>query len=133
MAGMKTIAESIANLVHAGADASDIGALMDAAGLVAEPQAAVELLECAISPEHKGWQIVVLQRGWVVVGDVTREGDELVIADASVIRYWGTKKGLGELVEGPLEKTILDPAGIVRANVLGVVLTIDVKAEKWAR
>ncbi|QMU98760.1 hypothetical protein FVO59_12840 [Microbacterium esteraromaticum] len=88
--------------------------------------------ELEVESEHLGWKIVVLQRGWVVVGDVTVEGGELVIRDASVIRYWGTTKGLGELVDGPTEKTKLDPAGTVRAHVLGVVLTLDVKAEKWA-
>lgn len=78
------------------------------------------------------WKIVVLQRGWVVVGQVERDGDELVIYSASVIRRWGTTRGLGELVDGPLKDTVLDPAGTVRAHALGVVLTIDVQAEKWA-
>jgi hypothetical protein len=77
-------------------------------------------------------QIVVLQRGWVVVGDVTPTGDELTIENASVIRFWGTTKGLGELVNGPTEKTKLDPAGTVTAHALAVVLRIDVDAEKWA-
>lgn len=77
-------------------------------------------------------KIVVLQRGWVVVGDVAKDGSELVITDASVIRRWGTKKGLGELVSGPTASTVLDPAGTIRAHELAVVLTIDVDAEKWA-
>ena len=77
-------------------------------------------------------KIVVLQRGWVVVGDVSMIDSVLKIENASVIRYWGTKKGLGELINGPLPGTILDPAGTVRAHELAVVLTIDVDAEKWA-
>jgi hypothetical protein len=77
-------------------------------------------------------QIVVLQRGWVVVGDVTTVGDELTIENASVIRFWGTTKGLGELVDGPTEKTKLDPCGTVTAHALAVVLRIDVDAQKWA-
>ncbi len=76
-------------------------------------------------------QIVVLQRGWVVVGDVIQNGDELSIENASVIRYWGTKKGLGELIDGPTPTTTLDPCGTVTAHVLAVVLRIDVDAEKW--
>lgn len=77
-------------------------------------------------------QIVVLQRGWVVVGDVTASGDHLVIENASVIRYWGTTAGLGELVNGPTPKTRLDKAGTVTAHELAVVFTLDVDAEKWA-
>ncbi len=77
-------------------------------------------------------QIVVLQRGWVVVGDVSEVGDKVVIDNASVIRYWGTTKGLGELVEGPTSTTKLDPAGTVTAHQLAVVFTLDVNAEKWA-
>jgi hypothetical protein len=75
---------------------------------------------------------VVLQRGWVVVGDVTLTGDELVVENASVIRRWGTTKGLGELAsKGPQPSTVLDPAGLVRAHRLAVVLQLDVDASKW--
>lgn len=107
----------------------------DLKGLViwaASELAATRTLE-AFEPEPVayGWQIVVLQRGWVVVGAVTRCGDELVIEQASVIRYWGTTRGLGELRDGPTSKTKLDPAGTVRAHALAVVLTIDVDASKW--
>ncbi len=77
-------------------------------------------------------QIVVLQRGWVVVGDVSRDGDQVTVENAQVIRRWGTTKGLGELISGPTSSTVLDPAGTVTAHELAVVLTIDVDAEKWA-
>lgn len=79
-------------------------------------------------------QIVVLQRGWVVVGDVTRADEEqIVLSDASVIRYWGTKKGLGQLaLEGPQKETTLDPAGTVRIHPLAVVLRMDTEAALWA-
>ena len=71
-------------------------------------------------------KIVVLQRGWVVVGLVEEDGDKIVIHDAAVVRRWGTSKGLGELAaKGPLPETILDPAGRVEAHKLAVVLTID--------
>jgi hypothetical protein len=76
-------------------------------------------------------RILVLQRGWVVVGNYSAEGDECVLTDASVIRRWGTTKGLGELVNGPLEDTVLDPAGIVRAHKLAVVMQIECPA--WTR
>ena len=70
-------------------------------------------------------RIVVLQRGWVVVGRWHRDGDDVTITDAQVIRRWGTSTGLGELVNGPTSSTTLDPGGTIRTHVLGVVLTID--------
>ena len=42
-------------------------------------------------------QILVLQRGWVVVGETKKEGSEVVVSKSSVIRRWGTTKGLGEI------------------------------------
>ena len=56
-------------------------------------------------------RIVILQRGWVMVGRWHRDGDDITLTDASVIRRWGTSKGLGELVNGPLSGTTLDQAG----------------------
>lgn len=79
------------------------------------------------------WQIVIAQRGWVFVGRVVPEGDEFVIYDARNIRRWGTTKGLGELVNGPLPATQIDPYGTVRVHHLAVVACIDVDAEAWSR
>lgn len=80
------------------------------------------------------FEILVLQRGWVIVGDVTRtEGsDEVVVENASVIRRWGTIKGLGELAQGgPTESTKLDAAGTVKVHKLGVVLAMVSDKSKW--
>lgn len=78
-------------------------------------------------------KIVVLHRGWVVIGKYAVEGEEIVVTDASVVRKWGTTKGLGELaLNGKLEDTVLDPCGTVRANKLAVVMTLDCNPEKWA-
>lgn len=76
-------------------------------------------------------KIVVLQRGWVVVGDVAETPEKLTVTNAQIIRYWGTTRGLGELVSGPTAKTILDPAGTVQAHPLSVVLTLDVDQDSW--
>ena len=78
-------------------------------------------------------RIVVLQRGWVVVGVYRRDGDEITITDASVIRRWGTNRGLGQLANGPTDSTVLDAAGTVRAHALAVVMTIDADPAGWAR
>jgi hypothetical protein len=78
-------------------------------------------------------RIAVLQRGWVVVGRVAEESDkELRFESASVIRRWGTTKGLGEIaINGPTSETILDACGSVRAHPLAVVMQIDCQEEKW--
>lgn len=77
-------------------------------------------------------QIVIAQRGWVFVGDVTRDGDEVVIANAQNIRRWGTTKGLGEIAaNGPTGNTKLDPFGTVRLHSLAVVAALDCVADKW--
>jgi len=77
--------------------------------------------------------IMVLQRGWVIVGRLASTSDTtVVITGASVIRYWGTTRGLGELAaNGPTATTKLDPAGTVRVHPLGVVLRIDCNQDKW--
>lgn len=62
-----------------------------------------------------GQNIVVLDRGFVYVGNVVEDGDYLKITNAKNIRYWGTKKGLGELRNGPLAETTLDEIGEVLA------------------
>lgn len=77
-------------------------------------------------------RIVILHRGNIVVGRYSRDGDDVTVRNASVIRIWGTTKGLGEIAAGgPTSKTILDPCGVVRCHVLAVIATIDCEAEKW--
>jgi len=76
-------------------------------------------------------RIVVLHRGWVVVGDYWESGDEFRVENAHVIRKWGTTRGLGELRNGPLEDTILDAAGVVRGHILSRVMTIDILGGNW--
>ncbi len=73
--------------------------------------------------------IVVLQRGWVAVGRLHQDDDKITLTDASIIRRWGTTKGLGELVNGPTSETVLDPAGTIRGHILTVVLSIP--APNW--
>lgn len=78
-------------------------------------------------------QIVVLQRGWVVIGYLNQVSDtEHVLTKSAVIRRWGTTKGLGELRTGPTDNTVLDPSGVVRFHPLTTVLRIDCDADAWA-
>jgi hypothetical protein len=78
-------------------------------------------------------KILVLQRGWVAIGRHSKDGAEHVLTDASVIRRWGTTKGLGQLAtDGPQANTVLDATGTVRAHELATVLVIDADATVWA-
>lgn len=78
-------------------------------------------------------KIVVLQRGWVMVGRLERDGSECKLHNAAVIRTWGTSKGLGELaMNGPLSGTKLDKCGgQVEFDYLTVVAAISCDESKW--
>lgn len=78
-------------------------------------------------------KIVVLQRGWIAVGSFFSVGDERILQGASIIRRWGTSKGLGEIAAGgPNPKTVLDSCPDLRFHVLTTVLMIDCTEDKWA-
>lgn len=77
-------------------------------------------------------KIAILQRGWVFVGRYSKTGSNCKLNFAYCIRQWGTTKGLGELVNGPTDKTVLDNAGTVRFHELGIVALIDCDDSKWS-
>ena len=78
--------------------------------------------------------IVVLQRGWVVIGDLTIDkAGKLLLTRAAVLAYWGTTKGLGELVAGPTSKTKLEPCGSVEFNPDAQIMRIPVLHEAWEK
>jgi hypothetical protein len=77
-------------------------------------------------------KIVILQRGWVMIGRFKRDGQDCTLTNAHVIRKWGTTSGLGQLAEeGIQSETILDKAGMVQFDYLTVVATIDCNESKW--
>jgi hypothetical protein len=79
-------------------------------------------------------KIVILQRGWVAVGRYKQDGDECTLTDASVVRIWGTKKGLGEIAEGgPTSDTKLDKCPTLRFHRLTVIATMDCVEGKWSK
>jgi len=76
-------------------------------------------------------QIIIAQRGWVFVGEVTNTAEEVVIEKARNIRRWGTANGLGQLAkEGPTSNTVLDDYGTVRLHPLSIVARLDVTTDK---
>jgi hypothetical protein len=88
-----------------------------------------------INRNGRQFQIVVLHRGFVFVGDVDRSNaNEIVIHDAKNVRRWGTTKGLGELAQsGPLSNTKLDEAGTIRFSPLAEICSYDCNPAKWDR
>ena len=79
-------------------------------------------------------QVVVSVHGWVFVGSVgdgnpMEEVNPYRLKNAHCIRVWGTSRGLGELVNGPTEKTILDPMGTLHVN--SVLFTMEVDQDAW--
>ena len=59
------------------------------------------------------------------------KGDNLVrINEARNIRRWGTTRGLGELVSGPLANTVLDLVGTVLVPKRAIIAFIPC-ARNW--
>lgn len=79
-------------------------------------------------------KIVVLQRGWVVVGEyVARGPNHMGVTRPYVIRRWGTNKGLGQLAQhGPRSSTKLDPALPMQWHLYAEVAVMDVNNDVWA-
>ena len=76
-------------------------------------------------------KIVIVDRGFVYVGNTKVDGDMLIVTNAKNIRIWGTTKGLGELVSGPTSSTKLDIVGTVRIPMRALISLIDVEQSKW--
>lgn len=78
-------------------------------------------------------KIVILQRGWVMVGIFEKSGSDCKLHAASVIRSWGTTRGLGEIAaNGPTPSTKLDPTnGLVEFDSLTVVASICCNRSAW--
>lgn len=94
----------------------------------------VYIKEGSGEPVSSDIKIVVLQRGWVMIGRYSKDGDTVTLENAHVIRQWGTTKGLGELaLEGKQSSTKLDKAGHVEFHILTVVATINCNDSKWSK
>lgn len=77
-------------------------------------------------------KICVLERGWVLVGNLQAEGDEFILSNAFVIRRWGTSEGIGELaIKGPLENTKLDKTPLVRFHKSQMIFCIECDENNW--
>lgn len=71
-------------------------------------------------------QIIVVSHGFVLMGEVEPQRTSYLVKDASVIRRWGTTKGLGQIaLSGPTKDTILEPCGTVEIEKHATLMRID--------
>ena len=85
-------------------------------------------------PRDFGFAVVILDRGFVYVGNAASDGEFLTISKARNIRYWGTTEGLAELINaGPTVKTKLDAEQVVVAPMRAVISIHPSEAKVWAR
>ena len=77
-------------------------------------------------------RIVILQRGWVAVG-IFQKGEDgaRFLKNASIIRAWGTTKGLGEICPGPTPSTKIDPCGDMTFHEFTIISTMKADAKGW--
>ena len=77
-------------------------------------------------------KICVLDRGWVAVGNLEKDGSYYLLCNASFIRRWGTTQGLGEIAkDGPTKDTILDKTPMLKFHESHLIFTISCNEEKW--
>ena len=76
-------------------------------------------------------QIILADKGFVYIGICEHlPNGQVLIQQARNIRYWGTTAGIGQLKDGPTEKTILDWCGTVRVL---PILTIETTPGAWGK
>jgi hypothetical protein len=78
-------------------------------------------------------KIAILQRGWIFVGRFKKVGSDCSLENAHCIRQWGTTKGIGELVDGPTSKTVLDKCDTVRFHEMTIVALLDASESGWKK
>lgn len=81
--------------------------------------------------KNLGKQIVVIDNGFVHVGDCSLEGGFLRIVNCKNIRAWGTTKGISELASGPTKSTVSDQLGVALVPLGRVVFFIQVSTGAW--
>ena len=79
-------------------------------------------------PRPSNRKILVVNNGFVFVGDVVDNEDNVQVNNCKNIRSWGTTQGLGELRNGPTSKTITDDCGSITVPLSQIVFTIEIQA-----
>lgn len=80
-----------------------------------------------------GITLVVASAGHVFLArKVLFDGDFYHLHEAQIIRSWGTKRGLNQLVRGPTPNTVLDDAApLVTVLPAAVLMLIPCDESKW--
>jgi len=73
-----------------------------------------------------GKYIVVVESGFVYIGECSYRGEFLKIENCLNVRAWGTTKGLGQLINGPTKETVTDPCGTVIVPKGKVILFLEI-------
>ena len=82
----------------------------------------------------KDLTIVVLPRGWIMVGEAKETDNKLQLTNASVVRRWGTTKGLPELAnDGPLSSTVLDGKCEMEFPMSAIIAQIKCNTKAWSK
>lgn len=83
--------------------------------------------------ETHGLCLVVADRGFVWVGEVTTSDDWVSISKARAVRRWGTTEGLNELAnKGPLPNTRLDAPAELKVSRKALIALIPCEQSRWA-
>ncbi len=79
-------------------------------------------------------RIVILERGFVYVGNFSDNGDTIRIDHARCVRVWGTSRGLAQLAnEGIQSGTKLDDETTVEAPKSALIHTLVCEVPKWKK
>jgi hypothetical protein len=77
-------------------------------------------------------KIVVLDKGFIYVGNFTDNGDTIRIDNARCCRVWGTTRGLSQLAnDGPNSGTKLDDPTTIVAAKHSWIHNLDCVESKW--
>lgn len=78
-------------------------------------------------------KILVLDRGWVLIGECLENENDVLLKNGSVIQRWGTTDGLGELAKlGKRPQTILKSFNNdVLLNKKYIIMKIDCNQDVW--
>lgn len=78
-----------------------------------------------------GWHILVIDNGFVFVGDVLTQNGMLLVQHAKQLRKWGTTAGLGEITGGPTKQTAADPVGVLLIPYARLVFALPASEKGW--
>lgn len=81
-----------------------------------------------------GIKIVIVDNGFIYIGEVVQDGGYYVITRCANVRKSGTERGLGQIAfDGPTKETVLDYSPNVLVPVARVCHFMEVAEDKWKK